>query len=105
MKRYFLILLLLPSLGFCSTVYHHASIEHNFRHTVNMHGHYDDTVVVIERPYRTYRVPAPSYYRHYHRYRSYPRYYSRSYYRGRYYNHHQDRIDNYTYNDHLHGHR
>ncbi|WP_131782242.1 hypothetical protein [Legionella gresilensis] len=100
MKRYFLILLLLPSLGFCSTVYHHASLGYNFRHAVNMHGH-NETTVVIERPYRTYRVPAPSYYRYYHRYRSHPRYY----YRGRSYNHYQERIDDYGYNGHIHGHR
>ncbi|MGQ3888835.1 hypothetical protein ACQUW5_07360 [Legionella sp. CNM-1927-20] len=100
MKRFFLILLLLPSLGFCSTVHYYAPLERNFVHAANMHGH-NDTAVIIERPYRTYNVPAPSYYRYYHRHRSYPRYL----YRGRSHDHYQERVDNYIYNGHLHGHR
>ncbi|STX29542.1 Uncharacterised protein [Legionella beliardensis] len=100
MKRFFLILLLLPSLGICSaTRYHTHSFSDFIQRITTIHRH--DNSDAIRGYHRTYNVRVPSYHRYY---RPYNRPYNVP--RESYDSHYHEHFNGNDYNNsHFHGHR
>ncbi|WP_419419058.1 hypothetical protein ACNVED_10950 [Legionella sp. D16C41] len=106
MKRFFLTLLLLPSIGICANSHYH---DYPFPEiaqaaTSRIHSHErlnNPQVITRSRQHRTHIVHAPSYRRYYYRhYRHYPRYLPPV----PYFNHYHEHMGYPIYNNHVHGH-
>lgn len=107
MKRFFITLLLLPSIGICSNNHYHDHFSPEIAQEVSSSIHTHERLnnrIVISRSHRTLNVNVPSYRRYYSRHHRYYSHYwpYRGYYNHKYYHEHRD---NYFYNSHVHGHR